>query len=197
MAIPKYQQIKNQILLEITKLSPNTAVESERDLSVKYSVSRMTVRKALNDLVDEGYLYRDSNKGTFIADKELRKKNTTLDKVGSLSYKTIYFDVKSTYTDEVQEHLMCRSGDNIVRMVRLEMLEGIPQTIEEIYINRTEITDQQFSDMPMWQEFSKFIKNGVLTQRFIPTLVPMKYAHLLDLKINAPIIMVENFIKDL
>ena len=52
MAAPIYLQIKDQMIEEIQQLSANAPILSERDLAVKYNASRMTVRKAVNELVD-------------------------------------------------------------------------------------------------------------------------------------------------
>ncbi|MDF9824639.1 GntR family transcriptional regulator [Breznakia sp. PF5-3] len=197
MSIPIYLQIKEKMIDTIRELPANAPIPSERDLAIQYDASRMTVRKSINALVDEGYLYRDSNKGTFVADKVLHKKNTTLEKKDDnrkISYKTIYFDVKASSSEEVQERLNIGPEDSVVRMIRLMLSDDRPQAIEEIYINRLNLSDEEFRNLPKWQDFNAFISKGGLTQRFVPTLVPMQYAHMLELKIHEPIIMVENIV---
>lgn len=46
---------------------------SERKLAEIYGVGRMTVKNAINTLVDQGYLYRIHGKGTFVRKKDLCK----------------------------------------------------------------------------------------------------------------------------
>ena len=75
LSIPIYQRIKNDIIAEIKDKPANAPLLSERDLAVQHGASRMTVRRAVNELVEEGFLYRDANKGTFVADKKLIRKN--------------------------------------------------------------------------------------------------------------------------
>ncbi|MCZ0703028.1 GntR family transcriptional regulator [Natronobacillus azotifigens] len=74
-AIPKYKQLEKIILDSITKgeLSAGDQISTEKELSTKYNISRITVRKALENLEKQGYLTRISGKGTFIADKVLLK----------------------------------------------------------------------------------------------------------------------------
>ncbi|MFV0381795.1 MAG: GntR family transcriptional regulator [Breznakia sp.] len=197
MSVPIYRKIKNALIEKISTLSPNDPVESERILAFEYKASRMTVRKAIDELVDEGYLYRDANRGTFVSDAVLHKKNTTIkneQELGNVDYKIIYFDVKATSPEDVQEYLYLRAEDAIVRMVRLLLVDAKPLAIEEIYIKRLNLSDEELGNMPKWRDFNAFIAQGSITQRFVPTLVPMRYAHFLGMKINEPIILIENFI---
>ncbi|HKL60804.1 MAG TPA: GntR family transcriptional regulator, partial [Acholeplasma sp.] len=60
MAMPIYKTIENDLkkLINESELKSGDLVPSENELKEKYAVSRMTVRQALNNLVNDGYLYR-------------------------------------------------------------------------------------------------------------------------------------------
>ena len=58
--------------IEAGGLSAHGPVPSERALSERYGVSRMTARHALETLTLEGYLYRNPRRGTFVAEPRLR-----------------------------------------------------------------------------------------------------------------------------
>jgi GntR family transcriptional regulator len=58
--------------IEAGRLSAHGSVPSERALSERYEVSRMTARHALETLTLEGYLYRHPRRGTFVAEPRLR-----------------------------------------------------------------------------------------------------------------------------
>jgi GntR family transcriptional regulator len=66
---PLYVQIQEYIadLILSGKLEPEAKIQSERDFSEELGVSRMTVRKALTELVGEGLLERRHGSGTFVA----------------------------------------------------------------------------------------------------------------------------------
>jgi GntR family histidine utilization transcriptional repressor len=70
MSQPRYEIIKNHLLdqIELGELQPGTRVASENQLSKQFSVSRMTARRALDELSDEGILFRSQGLGTFVAD---------------------------------------------------------------------------------------------------------------------------------
>lgn len=57
--------IRNQIFTGI--LSPGEALDTDAELGRRYGVSRMTIRKAVDELVMEGYLIRIYKKGAFVS----------------------------------------------------------------------------------------------------------------------------------
>lgn len=68
---PLYLQLKRLISEAISsrELQPGEALPPERDLAEKLSISRVTVRKALEGLVESGLLVRRQGAGTFIAER--------------------------------------------------------------------------------------------------------------------------------
>lgn len=67
-ALPKYQQVKEYVLLQIekNKLGENGRIPSESEFSKLLDVSSITVRKALAELVNEGVIYRVRGRGSFV-----------------------------------------------------------------------------------------------------------------------------------
>lgn len=70
--IPQYCYIRENLrtLIKQGKLKPGDPILSEKELCKQFGVSRMTVRQAISNLVDEKLLYRKQGKGTFV--KELK-----------------------------------------------------------------------------------------------------------------------------
>ena len=58
------ENIKQKIQSNIYK--SNELLPSEKELCTEYSVSRRTVRRAIIELVEDGYLYTVPGKGTFV-----------------------------------------------------------------------------------------------------------------------------------
>lgn len=66
--VPKYFQLREILLDQIEReLTVDAPIPSERELSQRHGLSRMTVRQAVDHLVAEGRLYRVPGKGTFVA----------------------------------------------------------------------------------------------------------------------------------
>lgn len=67
--VPLYFQLKNLIIekIENNEYPENSKIPSEQELCEMYDISRPTVRQAINELTNNGYLYKEKGKGTFVA----------------------------------------------------------------------------------------------------------------------------------
>ena len=70
-SIPIYEQIKNQIINQIMseELTEGEAIPSIRVLANDIKISVMTIKKAYDELENEGYIKSVQGKGTFVAPK--------------------------------------------------------------------------------------------------------------------------------
>ena len=78
--IYKYSQLYDILLEKIlaNEWKANDKMPTERELSIRYNVSRVTVRDTLNRLAQAGYIYRIQGKGTFVSVRKIEKKLTKL-----------------------------------------------------------------------------------------------------------------------
>lgn len=112
-----YYQLKQIIINKIKneEWPVNSKLPTEMDLVEKYQISRATVRQALNDIENEGYIYRKQGKGTFVKPHKIEQK---LNKFYSFSEEI----KKMGYTPstEVLEFKVIMSNDNIMERMRLK-----------------------------------------------------------------------------
>ena len=82
----KYEQVKEKIKQDILddKYVPNQKIPSESELTILFEVSRHTVRKAINDLVNEGWLYTEQGSGTYCADRSVSNSSAGADRAIAL-----------------------------------------------------------------------------------------------------------------
>ncbi len=82
-SVPIYEQIKNSIIEQIIndELKEDEAIPSIRSLARDIKISVMTVKKAYDELEQEGYIISRQGKGTFVAPKntELAKEKAQKD----------------------------------------------------------------------------------------------------------------------
>ncbi|MCS7460582.1 GntR family transcriptional regulator [Paenibacillus doosanensis] len=73
--VPMYVQLMQIIKDEIAagKLKPGQKLPTELELCEMYSISRRTVRSAINELIEEGLLTRKQGKGTFIHSNKIER----------------------------------------------------------------------------------------------------------------------------
>ena len=74
LEMPLYQQIYDEIKYAIDNgvYAPGDKIPTETELSTKYAVSRITVRRAVEELCKEGLVVRHPGKGTFVTGVVMR-----------------------------------------------------------------------------------------------------------------------------
>lgn len=78
--VPLYHQLRQALLepLEQGHWREGDLIPTEREICEAYNVSRITVRRAINELVREGYLVSQQGKGTFVARPKVQRELTQL-----------------------------------------------------------------------------------------------------------------------
>ena len=73
---PLYQQIFEEIksAIEAGEYAPKERIPSEPELAEKYGVSRITVRRAVEELCVEGYLIKQQGRGTFVSTPRINRR---------------------------------------------------------------------------------------------------------------------------
>jgi GntR family transcriptional regulator of arabinose operon len=79
--------IKTRILNGI--YLPNQKIHSENELMKEFKVSRHTVRAAIGELVNEGWLYREQGAGTFCAERS-KSKTASTNKIKTIAIITTF-----------------------------------------------------------------------------------------------------------
>ena len=123
--VPKYYQVKNEILALIADLAPGSAVATERELAERFATSRTTVRQAIAELVVDGRLERTQGRGTFVAHPKLMQVRQLTSFSGDLQAQgqrpgSVMLRIDGQPADEeVSAHLEVALGTPIHRVERL------------------------------------------------------------------------------
>jgi DNA-binding GntR family transcriptional regulator len=70
---PLYRRLSDRLRERVVEMKPGDRIESEPELAQTLGVSRFTVAKAIESLVDDGLLVRRQGKGTYVAAKPLKR----------------------------------------------------------------------------------------------------------------------------
>ncbi len=144
---PKYVRLKEQLLelIRDTVSLQGDCLPSERLLGERFGVSRVTIRRAVAEIEQEGLLYRIQGKGAFICKEKIPQ---YLAKLTSFSDDMRTRDLRPdsrilalesiTAGSYVAEMLKIDPGDPVVLLKRLRLADGEPMAIETCYI-RNEI----------------------------------------------------------
>lgn len=136
--IPVYFQLKNDLIKKISNgvWKPGECITSERELCELYSVSRMTIRQAIGELVQEGILIRIKGKGTYVCEPTVKQQDmmsfTEIIKQTGRELKTeiIGFEIIDT-PDEYQDILMF---DKVYRIIRRRIVDNECVAVETVFI---------------------------------------------------------------
>lgn len=137
--LPRYYQLK-EILRERIRSGewkPGDLIPSERELSERYGISRMTARQAITDLVNEGLFYREQGKGTFVSQRKITQQLILLtgftEDIRARGQRpgTKVLSAEMLPADEAtSEKLRINPGTIIFRLQRLRLADGEPLAIE-------------------------------------------------------------------
>lgn len=139
MDTPLYIKIHNQVKRDIEAgvWQVGARIPSERELSEQFHVSRMTLRQALQTLVEEGILERRVGAGTFVARRKVQERMSGTTSFTEImrsqgkfpSSKTISYRQVNPSLSE-QERLQISDGARVVRMERIRLADDIPICFE-------------------------------------------------------------------
>src|SRR5215217_1219172 len=135
---PLYQQLQRALreAIQTNQLAPDDALPAERDMAETLSVSRITIRKALDALVSEGLLTRRQGAGTYVAsrvEKSFSKLSSfTEDMIsrGRVPHSAWVSRAEGTVTPEESLTLGLSPGSPVYRFNRIRYADGAPMALE-------------------------------------------------------------------
>ncbi|HVW73673.1 MAG TPA: GntR family transcriptional regulator [Rhizomicrobium sp.] len=139
---PLYIQLAKNLRRHISDggIDPGNALPSERDLSEMTGVSRVTIRKAIDQLIDEGLLFRKQGLGTFVSPR-IEATSSTLSSFsddalrrGEMPGVIWMFKTYAAPTEEEAAALEISSKTEVARLGRVRLLGGEPLAIEHAVV---------------------------------------------------------------
>lgn len=138
---PRYEQLYRHLVAAIADgtLKPETQIPPERDLAELAQVSRVTVRKAVGQLVEDGQLEQRRGAGTFVRAPRARMDNSQSTLVSFSDYMRQRGKVPTSRilsaglhapTPAEQQALGLMTSGRVARIERLRSADGVPMALE-------------------------------------------------------------------
>lgn len=149
-ALALYEQVKVFITRKIQDGTwpAGHRLPSEQELVTQFGISRMTVNRALRELVEQGRVVRQAGVGSFVAED---KPVSTLLQISNIesdirsrghSYSYALLSAKRVAVPtEVAVWLDLRPGDSVFHTLCLHYENGLPVQLEERYVNPLVVPD--------------------------------------------------------
>lgn len=209
--VPLYQQLKEHIIENIDKKiwRPGDKIYSENQLYEMFAVSRNTAKKAIEDLVQEGILYRVQGKGTFVSSPKIEQSlsafysfSEVLRKKG-LKPKDVVLGVKvMEASHKVAKELNIEKGEQVVTLQRIRYANEEPIILENSYLPKSMIHNveklKSVKHTPLYDilntDFNIVVNSAKET--FEPILIREEEKHHLEVEVGSPSLLLERIAYD-
>lgn len=209
IAMPLYHQIREIIRAEIERgtYKPNEQIPTEQELVEKYNASRITIRRAINDLVEEGLLVKKQGKGTFVAMPKIKREIIAVNsfshrmrEAGLVPGSRVLSMRITNSTPTIQKYLELGPEDQVIEIERLRLADNEPVMIEKTYLPYKEFPKVMEADISIGSLY-KFLEEeyGVVpakSKRSLEIVLSNKYeADLLHIRVGQPLFLLRAIVK--
>lgn len=203
--IPLYHQINQNLkdLIEGGHLQPGDGVPSEWELSDLYGVSRLTVRRALEELAREGWLTRRHGVGTFVADSKVAQIvpsklgfTQKMQEIGRVPSSRLISLKVIPSPAEIAVHLGLEAGAPIIELIRVRLADDEPIMLETSYLSHArfpDLTEAGLGNHSLYEFIRRHYHTTLVAvdQTLEPTLLSVLEAELLEAEPGSPALLSE------
>lgn len=165
----KYPEIKKYLVSKIESgaFQEGQSLPTERELTEHFGVSRMTVRRAFDEIIQEGYAHRKKgssvvvsrHKNEIAVNKVIVKDNDTIvEKYGKIHYEVISFEkMKASHVCEV--YLNFPMDEEVYRLRRIRRAGTTILSLEDLYFPKKFFPGMKSKDTKMFVKdlFAKYL----------------------------------------
>ncbi|MEH4659059.1 GntR family transcriptional regulator [Phytobacter diazotrophicus] len=198
--LPLYIQLINVIKAAIAKgeLQPGDGIPSERELGETLAIARGTVRKAFQQLFDEGILIRQQGAGTFVA-PHLRQSlpllesfSEMVDASGGQAQSELVGYQRRVASSLERQILQVSPGQNeVVELTRVRKINGIAISVQTALLPAQLL--EKITDLP--ESLYRYLEQKGMpvlraNQRFAAVAADDRLAHYLGVQQKTPLLLI-------
>lgn len=202
--VPLYRQVE-EVLEEKIKSGQwevGYQLPTEQELADLFDVSTITVKRAVIELVNKGYLYRQRGKGTFVSGAEKEQDinsfiSLTTENEETHPHELISFSIDEAGS-EIGGKMNVQTNEKVIRIERLKIVNGEPMALEYTYLPQKKCMGLKADDIKN-QLIYNILKNKFnislgRAKLFIkPYIVRREQAELLQVESDTPVFEWERF----
>ncbi|MFC6092672.1 GntR family transcriptional regulator [Saccharothrix lopnurensis] len=204
--ILKRERVRDYLLELIETHPPGAPIPAERTLCRQLSVSRPTLRSAVDELVNTGLLIRQHGRGTFVAPAKITQELVSGDRAMTVP------QASGVWTSRVLEHARIPAGARVGRRLRvspaaeiaytarLRLVDGQPMAIEYLHVPVAVAPGLTPEDMESGNFYDRLAEHGVrvrdAVQSIEPTVTNDAESELLGVPVFAPALLFERLTND-
>ncbi|WP_223164163.1 GntR family transcriptional regulator [Nocardioides mesophilus] len=199
---PKQQQVRARLEQLIAGLAPGEPLPVERDLARDLGVARMTLRRAVDSLVEESRLIRRQGSGTFVSAGKLTQRLAATSFSADMRARGMEPGSRTLLTRRFAAGMMLSSlldvppRTEVVHIRRLRLADGLPMAVEDLHVPSTVapgLTGADLDGTSFYDLLAGRYHNPVVsgTQTAEPALVGAEDAELLGVEAGAPVFLFE------
>lgn len=209
--LPLYQRLRDQLARQIAnnRWRPGEAIPTEAVLASEYQLSIGTVRKAIDKLVEEGVLERHQGRGTFIRRPQFQSSLFRFFRFQTLAGErqvpeSRILNIESLPAPSaVSQALGLPPEAEVIRLVRLRLLEGSPVLAEEIWLPKAPFQALLTADLdrqgPLLYPIYEALCGQVVAsaeETLTAEAVAEVHARLLRIETNSPVVVIERLARN-
>ncbi len=197
---PLYVQLANNLRQIIVdgEVSSGDALPSERKLTELTGASRVTIRKAIDQLINEGLLLRRRGAGTYIAHQieqsgeELTGFSSDGKNRGESPTSIWLMKATAAPTEEEAEQLKISMSTQVVRLGRVRLSDGEPLAIEHAVIPTTMLPNPDLVENSLYKALENTGKRPVRgSQKLCASIATPTEAGLLSVSAGSEVLRIE------
>jgi GntR family transcriptional regulator len=140
---PLYAQVESVLASEISgkSLKPGNQLPTEDDLMARFGVSRITVRRAIQNLVNRGLVEIQRGRGTFVVQPKITQELTELSgfvedmkAIGRKATARLIEKKVVPASEIVARQLALPKGTRVARIQRVRLGDRVPISFDETYL---------------------------------------------------------------
>ena len=200
---PLYIQVRRWIdeMARDGAMRAGDAIPPERELSLRFNVSRVTIRRALQDLIREGRLVQRHGSGTYLAERPARLEQP-LGRLTSFAEDMARrgMDIESVWLERLRcqpsrDEIMMLGlspGEDVSRLARLRIADGSPLAIERATIAAAVLPDPMAVGISLYAHLEASGNRPVRAiQRIRAAAVTAREAASLEVTVGSPALQIE------